>query len=67
MYDNATAHQAEDYDSKIEQTTPYYTVIHEQVLNLVHTYHYSPKTWLDTGCGTGIMAAKILSCFPIPN
>lgn len=64
MSDNATAHWAGDYDGKIEQTIPCYRIFHEQVLNLVRAYCYNPKTWLDTGCGTGIMAAKVRSLFP---
>jgi len=64
MNDNATAHMAGEYDSKIEKTIPCYKNIHEQALNLVRVYNNKPKNWLDTGCGTAIMAGKILSSFP---
>lgn len=64
MKDNSTSHMAEEYDNKIEQTIPCYKNIHEQVLNLVRVYNEKPKNWLDTGCGTGIMAGKILTEFP---
>jgi tRNA (cmo5U34)-methyltransferase len=64
MNDNATAHMAGEYDNKIEQTIPCYKFFHEQALDLVRVYNDKPKNWLDTGCGTGTMAGKILSSFP---
>ncbi len=64
MNDNATAHMAGEYDNKIEQTIPCYKFFHEQALDLVRIYNDKPKNWLDTGCGTGTMAGKILSWFP---
>jgi tRNA (cmo5U34)-methyltransferase len=64
MNDNTTAHTAREYDSKIEKTMPRYKDIHEQTLDLIRVHNDKPKNWLDTGCGTGNMADKILTLFP---
>lgn len=64
------------YDAQILQTIPFYQEIHRQVIELVHTrFPNRPVAWLDTGCGTGILAkaaiqqgniSKMALCDPSP-
>jgi tRNA (cmo5U34)-methyltransferase len=51
--DNATSHNADQYDRQIRLTIPHYDDIHEEILKFVKVQCPNPKTWLDTGCGTG--------------
>lgn len=47
------------YDAKILQTIPFYQEIHRQVLELVRTaFPDQAVSWLDTGCGTGLLAKQ---------
>lgn len=64
MSDNASSHSASDYDAEIAKTIPYYGLFHEETLDFVRTAVPEPHTWLDTGCGTGAMAGKVLAAFP---
>ncbi|MGE4506387.1 MAG: class I SAM-dependent methyltransferase [Desulfovibrionaceae bacterium] len=64
MSDNASSHSASDYDAKIAKTIPYYGLFHEETLDFVRTAVPEPGVWLDTGCGTGALANKILAVFP---
>jgi len=63
MSDNTTSHKASVYDEQIDQTIPVYELFHDQIINLVRTYNYSPSTWLDAGCGTGTLVTKALGQF----
>lgn len=56
--DNATSQPAQEYDSNINKTIPLYHLFHEQALDLVGTHNPKPLAWLDTGCGTGILAVE---------
>ncbi|MDD5952848.1 MAG: class I SAM-dependent methyltransferase [Oscillospiraceae bacterium] len=68
--------QVPAYNEQVTQTIPFYREIHQQVLELVRTrYPNRPVTWLDTGCGTGTLAAaavqqvslkKLTLCDPSP-
>ncbi|WP_431063875.1 class I SAM-dependent methyltransferase [Methanobacterium sp.] len=62
--DNSTPHQAKDYDSNIYNTIPYYALFHEETIKLIKSMGIKPKTWLDTGCGTGTLVEKALNHFP---
>jgi tRNA (cmo5U34)-methyltransferase len=62
--DNATPHTAETYDVQVCKTLPYYDSFHEETLNLIKATHITPKTWLDTGCGTGTLAQKAIPKYP---
>lgn len=64
MSDNASSHSASEYDDAIAKTIPYYGLFHEEALDFVRTVVPEPNTWLDTGCGTGSMANKVLAAFP---
>jgi tRNA (cmo5U34)-methyltransferase len=62
--DNSTPHTAETYDQQVRKTLPYYDCFHDETLNLIKAAGITPKTWLDTGCGTGTLAQKALEQFP---
>lgn len=62
--DNLTSHLSSEYDSKIENTIPYYSFFHREILNLIESMDINPVVWLDTGCGTGNLVEKALQKFP---
>jgi tRNA (cmo5U34)-methyltransferase len=62
--DNASSHNAGQYDRKIRKTIPHYDDIHEEILNFVKVQCPRPVTWLDTGCGTGAFIRKAQDVFP---
>ena len=62
--DNATSHNADKYDHQIRLTIPHYDDIHDEILNCVKVQCPDPKTWLDTGCGTGSFIRKAHVLFP---
>ena len=64
MKDNTTPFSAEEYDSKIERSMPFYNCFHDYVIDTVKAINMTPKEWLDTGCGTGAFAQKIKCSFP---
>ncbi|MCL2141694.1 MAG: methyltransferase domain-containing protein [Methanimicrococcus sp.] len=53
-----------DYDKNIQKMLPNYIQFHQAVIDLIQTYTPSPENWLDTGCGTGNLAACLLPLFP---
>jgi tRNA (cmo5U34)-methyltransferase len=62
--DNTTAHVSNEYDEQIRNTIPYYDAIHKETIELVRAYCPGPEIWLDTGCGTGTLIAKVYEEFP---
>jgi tRNA (cmo5U34)-methyltransferase len=62
--DNATPYNADQYDRQVRMTIPYYDAIHEEILTFVKVQYPRPKTWLDTGCGTGSFVRKAQALFP---
>lgn len=62
--DNASSHNADQYDRQIRLTIPHYDDIHEEILNFVKVQCPNPETWLDTGCGTGAFIRKAHDIFP---
>jgi tRNA (cmo5U34)-methyltransferase len=56
--DNSTPHSSATYDAQVRSTIPYYDDFHEQTINLIKAMDLQPRTWLDTGCGTGTLAQK---------
>ena len=62
--DNATPHPSVAYDADVRRTIPHYDLIHGTVLSLVEALPDPPRTWLDTGCGTGSLVARALPRFP---
>jgi len=58
--DNKSAFNSFEYDSKINNTLPYYEDFHRQVIDLVRAMNFNKVNWLDTGCGTGKTARKAL-------
>ncbi len=61
--DNATPLKSYLYDSQIEDTIPYYPYFHTETINLIKSLSDEPKTWLDTGCGTGSLVKRALDVF----
>lgn len=64
MKDNTTSQAASSYDANVMKTIPRYELFHSETLELVKTINPTPKTWLDTGCGTGTLIAKASAAFP---
>jgi tRNA (cmo5U34)-methyltransferase len=62
--DNATSHSSDQYDRQIRKTIPHYDDIFEEILTFVKVQYPCPKTWLDTGCGTGSFIRKAQELFP---
>ena len=62
--DNTSSHNADQYDRQIRLTIPHYDDIHNEILNFVKVQCPNPKTWLDTGCGTGTFIRKAQEIFP---
>jgi tRNA (cmo5U34)-methyltransferase len=62
--DNSTPHTAANYDEQVHKTIPYYDCFHQETLNLISAMELQPKSWLDTGCGTGTLVEKALKLFP---
>jgi tRNA (cmo5U34)-methyltransferase len=62
--DNTSSHNADQYDCQIRLTIPHYDDIHNEILNFVKVQFPCPKTWLDTGCGTGSFIRKAQALFP---
>lgn len=60
---NSTPHLPEDYDAQIAKVIPYYSSIHQEVINLVKALP-TPTIWMDTGCGTGSLVKKAIVEFP---
>jgi tRNA (cmo5U34)-methyltransferase len=63
--DNTTSHSSSSYDLEILKTIPYYDSIHDETLKFVKAYDPNPHHWLDTGCGTGTFALKVLEQFDL--
>jgi tRNA (cmo5U34)-methyltransferase len=62
--DNDSSHNADRYDRQIRLTIPRYDDIHDEILNFVRVQCPRPRTWLDTGCGTGSFIRKAQDIFP---
>lgn len=63
MKDNLSAYNANDYDNHINSVLPYYQEFHAQIIDLVRVLNINNMQWLDTGCGTGNLAEKIIKNF----
>lgn len=57
MKDNKTSQPAGEYDGNIGKTMPFYDLFHANTIGLVEVVKPDPAQWLDTGCGTGTLAA----------
>jgi tRNA (cmo5U34)-methyltransferase len=64
MSDNSTAHSSSSYDEQIVKTIPYYSVFHDETILLVKAIGREPRSWLDTGCGTGTLIKTAVTHFP---
>ncbi|MDT8903312.1 class I SAM-dependent methyltransferase [Anaeroselena agilis] len=63
MNDNKTSQAAIHYDENVHKTIPRYHTFHAEVLDLVRVLAPSPRSWLDTGCGTGTLIARAAESF----
>ena len=59
MRDNKSAHNSGVYDERITSVLPYYREYHAQIIDLVDKLDIPNPNWLDTGCGTGTLAARV--------
>ena len=64
MQDNPSAYSAREYDRHIASVLPFYGEYHHQVIDLVQSIGNPNPLWLDTGCGTGTLAARALETLP---
>jgi len=62
MKDNKSAYNSNVYDKNIVSTLPYYREYHNQIIDLVKAMGTQNIDWLDTGCGTGTLAGRVLEC-----
>lgn len=62
MKDNKSAYNSNVYDENIVSTLPYYREYHNQIIDLVKAMGTQNIDWLDTGCGTGTLAGRVLAC-----
>ena len=60
MKDNKSAYNSNIYDDKIVNVLPYYREYHGQIIDLVKNMGFKHPDWLDTGCGTGTLARRVL-------
>lgn len=60
MKDNKSAYNSSVYDENIVSTLPYYREYHNQIIDLVKAMGTKDINWLDTGCGTGTLASRVL-------
>ena len=67
MKDNKSAYNSSIYDEHITNVLPYYKEYHNQALDVVRAMGINPPVWLDTGCGTGTLAMRILETYPEAN
>ena len=58
--DNRSAYDSNIYDEHIVNVLPYYREYHGQIIDLVQAYKQDTIDWLDTGCGTGTLALRVL-------
>lgn len=61
--DNMTPINAKEYDSKINDTIPYYEEFYKQTLSVIELMEFSHMKWLDLGCGTGTLERKAAELF----
>lgn len=62
--DNITSHPSDAYDTEISKVIPYYSAIHDEIINLIKSLPIIPSLWLDTGCGTGNFVNHAMKIFP---
>jgi len=62
--DTSTPYSAQVYDNQVKNTIPYYDEFHTETVKIVKAVCIYPKTWLDTGCGTGSLVQKATTEFP---
>jgi tRNA (cmo5U34)-methyltransferase len=61
--DNKTSQPALQYDENISKTIPCYQLFNNEIINLVKCTIPRPKSWLDTGCGTGTLILQAIQEF----
>ncbi len=64
MNDNRSAYDSGIYDEHIINVLPYYREYHDQAIDVVRAKGIASPVWLDTGCGTGTLAMRILEAYP---
>ncbi|MDE6595812.1 MAG: class I SAM-dependent methyltransferase [Oscillospiraceae bacterium] len=62
---NTSAFAADDYDSEILRTVPFYNELYRQIAETAKAFGNKPLSWLDIGCGTGKTAESVLGKIPL--
>jgi tRNA (cmo5U34)-methyltransferase len=60
---NLSSHTAQEYDSQVRKTIPWYDAFSDITFELIKVVCPSPELWLDTGCGTGTLILKAADIF----
>jgi len=65
MMDKNIPHSVgKSYDASVPNIIPYYRAIQAEAIKLVKAAGINPQLWIDTGCGTGTLAAEAVKLFP---
>ena len=62
--DNTTSHAAADYEAEVQRTIPHHTDLIETAIDVALAARPGARRWLDTGCGPGTLAARVLAREP---
>ena len=63
--DNTSAFAANDYDSEIVRTVPFYDELYRHIAETAKALGNKPLAWLDIGCGTGKTAEAMHGKIPL--
>ncbi len=55
---------ASEFEQNVRRIIPFHEVIHQQVIEIALAVHPQPRSWLDTGCGPGHLAAQARQLTP---
>lgn len=57
---NSTPNSAREYDRKVLRDIPYYAQMQDEILHFARSLGRRFDVWLDTGCGTGVLARRVM-------
>jgi len=62
--DNTSPIASQNYDVEVLATIPFYPMFRQSIIDLLASWDAPVGAWLDTGCGTGALAADACKVFP---